>query len=270
MLSDGIVMFNKKPNGVKEYKFLYIWIDILGFREDLNNPKIYEDLFKIREKFKDSFSEKEINAEAVISISDGLVLVWELSKLTSNEITRIFDTLGKLQMQFILEQKKVLRGAIAIGDVSSNLYRKFINNKSSQSNNQEELKDIFLISNGLVKAYIMESKDIKWPIIATTDEVLDEIRKLKEIEDKEEKFGLKKIKGNNHFNLYMIDFLLHLGEKLNQYEDFLLSNLNKCVSYEENKGKSIFDKYYWLLEYLKRKHNITQELFNKFYDGVLI
>ncbi len=263
---------NSNPEDIQiNNKFLYIWIDILGFREDLNNPKIYDDLFKIREEFKNCFAIEEIKAKAVVSISDGLVLVWELSELTSNEITKIFDALGKLQMQFILEQKKVLRGAIAIGDVSINLYRKFTKNQNNQQENQkEELKDIFLISNGLVKAYIMESKDIKWPIIATTYEVLEEIRKFLRIDNETEQFGLKKINGNNHFYLYMIDFLSLEEEKLIEYEDFLLSKLNEYANSKNDKNKSIFDKYYWLLKYLEKKYNFNKKRFNKFYDGVLI
>lgn len=261
-------MFNKKPDDIKEDKFLYIWIDILGFREDLNNPKIYDDLFKIREKFKNSFSKEEINAEAVISISDGLVLVWNLSELNPNIIQEIFNSLGKLQMNFILEQKKILRGAIAVGNVSGNLYRKFRSNKSSYSKNQEELKDLFLISNGLVKAYIMESKDIKWPIIATTEEILEEIENF--LKNSLKYFGLEKINGNNHVYLYMINFLKYLDKnKRNEYEQLLLEKLQQYS--KKGNDKHIFEKYHWLLKfYLKIYSNPLLKELDEFVNGVLL
>jgi len=46
-------------------QFIYIWIDILGFREELKteDEDIYERLFKIRDKFNNKFSESKINAE---------------------------------------------------------------------------------------------------------------------------------------------------------------------------------------------------------------
>jgi len=165
-------------------------------------------------------------------------------------------------MNFILEQKKVLRGAISIGDVSINLYNKYRNEKSKK----EEFQDIFLISNGLVKAYIMESKDIKWPIIATTYDVLEEIRNILKINNETEQFDLKKINGTNHVYLYMIDFLSNIDNNETVYEDFLLQQLNEY----SRKDKKIFEKYYWLLKYSEKRYDINQEHFNEFNNGVLI
>ena len=145
-------------------QFIYIWIDILGFREELKteDEDIYERLFKIRDKFNNKFSESEINAEEIFSISDSLVIVCNLSI----NLNQLVEVLARLQIGFILEQKKLIRGAIAIGRIAQKLYYE----------NKDRKRDVFLISNGLVEAYKLESQYVNWPIIATTDEVLKKIR----------------------------------------------------------------------------------------------
>jgi len=246
---------NSRPDEIENKKFLYIWIDILGFRNKLlsENEKIYNQLFEIRNKFKEHFISSTL--ETIISISDGLVLVWDLD---DNNLDEIFKQLAELQMQFILEYGYVIRGAISVGIISNELYRKYL---------EEHNNDIFLISNGLVKAYEMESKDIKWPIIATNIKTIEELRSIKRILNEREFFELQKINGNNEMYLYMIDFLDYLDEdKQIEYENFLLTKLN-----ESKTNKRIFEKYYWLLEYYKNKTNKDIfEKFKEFYNGVLI
>jgi len=243
---------NSNPEDIQiNNKFLYIWIDILGFRNELSTEKeeIYNKLFDIRNAFQEHF--KQVKLEAIISISDGLLLVWDVMK---NELDKIFIDLAKLQIDFILKYKYVIRGAISIGTIFNSLYNK-------------KQKDIFLISNGLVKAYEMESKEIKWPIIATNYETIEKLRKIRRINNDNEFFGLQKINGNNDMYLYMIDFLEYLDEdKQIEYENFLLTKLNKHKT-----ERKIFEKYYWLLEYYKKKtNNDVFEKFREFYDGVLI
>jgi len=249
------ININCKPGEIEKKKFLYVWVDILGFRNELlrKDENIYNRLFEISNKFKEHFTSSTI--ETIISISDGLILVWNLD---DNNIDEIFNQLAELQMQFILEYGYVIRGAISVGIISNELYKMYLH---------EENNDIFLISNGLVKAYEMESKDIKWPIIATNIKTLEELRSIKRIVNEREFFGLQKINGNNEMYLYMIDFLEYLDEdKHIEYENFLLTKLS-----ENKTNKRIFDKYYWLLEYYKNKTNKDIfEKFKEFYDGVLI
>jgi len=242
------------PEEIEKKEFLYIWIDILGFRNELSteDEKIYNKLFDIRNAFKQHF--KKLNLETIIPISDGLLLVFNIKE---NKLNEIFLSLARLQIEFILEYKYVIRGAVSIGTVSNSLY---------YENNRE--KDIFLISNGLVKAYEMESKEIKWPIIAIDYETIEKLREIKRINNNNEFFGLQKINGNNEkMYLYMIDFLEYLDEsKQIEYENFLLTELN---AHQNN--RKIFEKYYWLLEYYKKKtNNNVFEKFIEFYDGVLI
>jgi len=256
---------NSNPEDIQiNNKFLYIWIDILGFRNDLSteSEEVYNKLFDIKKSFKKHF--EKLKLETIVSISDGLLLVWDIK---GNKLDEVFINLAKLQIDFILEYKYVIRGAISIGVISNSLYYLYNSNKENKESKDIYKEDIFLISNGLVKAYEMESKDIKWPIIATNYETIEKLREIKKINDNNEFFGLQKINGNNDMYLYMIDFLEYLDEnKQIEYENFLLTKLN-----EHKTERKIFEKYYWLLEYYKKKtNNNVFEKFREFYDGVLI
>jgi hypothetical protein len=81
---------NVSPIEIIEDKknFLYIWIDILGFREGLKEDKaeIYERLFYIRKEFINLFSNDELQYVEIISISDGLLLIWDLNSLDLSKI----------------------------------------------------------------------------------------------------------------------------------------------------------------------------------------
>ena len=127
------------------------------------------------------------------SISDGLVIVCNLSV----DLNQLIEVLAKLQIEFILDQKKLIRGAIAIGRIAQKLYYE----------NKDRKRDVFLISNGVLEAYKLESQYVNWPIIATTDEVLKKIRRAKNIPNNNELFNLKKIFGKNNDFMYFIDFL---------------------------------------------------------------
>lgn len=252
---------------IEKKEFLYVWIDILGFKNELlkEDEGVYNRLFEIKNNFKEHFSEPTL--KAIVSISDGLVLVWSID----NDLKEIFQQLAKLQLNFILENNYVIRGAISVGTISEKLYRQYVSKDSDNEKYEIEKvenknNDIFLISNGLVKAYEMESKEIKWPIIATDLETIERLRSIKRINNENEFFGLQKINGNNKMYLYMIDFLEHLEDKQMEYENFLLKKLN-----ENQNNRKIFEKYYWLLEYYKnRMGSNVFEKFREFYDGVLI
>ncbi len=257
---------NFQDDIIENNKFLYIWIDILGFREDLEYYEAFDKLFDIRENFINTFSTKSLNFDEIISISDGLLLIWKLSNLMYDNIKNIFDTIGELQNNFILKYKKVIRGAIAVGNVSSNLYKSY--NKGKEE--REKYKDIFLISNGFLHAYKMESKDINWPIIATTDEELTKIRKTLNI-DTNENFGLKKINGNNHIYLYMVDFLKPLEEKKDMRKDFEKFLSEKLKKYKEE-NINVYKKYLWLLLSYKNTYDdfIEESFFEEYFKGILL
>ena len=186
------------------------------------------------------------------SISDGLVIVCNLSV----DLNQLIEVLAKLQIEFILDQKKLIRGAIAIGKIAHQLYNRNNNRKN----------DVFLISNGLVEAYKLESQYVNWPIIATTDEVLKKIRRAKNIPNNNELFNLKKIFGKNNDFMYFIDFLNDLsdGERY-VFEQFLEESIDK---YKDK--NSILEKYYWLLRYYKKKFDFQNNFLESIINGVLL
>ena len=139
----------------------------------IEKEEVYNELFDIKKSFKKHF--EKLKLETIVSISDGLLLVWDIE---GNKLDEVFINLAKLQIDFILIYKYVIRGAISVGVISNSLYSLYNLNKENKDIYQE---DIFLISKGLVKAYEMESKDIKWPIIATNYETIEKLREIKRI-----------------------------------------------------------------------------------------
>ena len=61
------------PEEIEKKEFLYIWIDILGFRNKLSTEKeeVYNKLFDIKKSFKKHF--EKLKLETIVSISDGLL-----------------------------------------------------------------------------------------------------------------------------------------------------------------------------------------------------
>ncbi|HCF37631.1 MAG TPA: hypothetical protein DER56_00920, partial [Thermosipho africanus] len=180
------------------------------------------------------------NTEDIFQISDGLVIVCKIGI----DFKELIELIAELQINFILERKKLIRGAISLGTISKELYEKYKNNK-----NDGRKSDVFLISDGLIKAFKLESEYVQWPVIATAEEVLGELRKIRSIYNENELFSLKRMFGTNIGFLYFIDFLdkLYDNEK-EKFENFLEESIRK---YENE--KRIFEKYYWLLKYYKKK-----------------
>ena len=216
-------------------KYIYVWIDILGFRNELEkgSEKIYKDLFDIREEFFSKFNKLRKYTKDIFQISDGLVVVCNVEI----DFKELMELIAKLQIEFILEREKLIRGAISLGTISKELYK-------------QRKNDVFLISDGLVKAFKLESEYVMWPVIATTEEFLKEVRDIKKIPNKNELFGLKRMFGTSSGFLYFIDFLEKLPDsKKQKFEKFLEDSIRE---YENE--KHIFEKYYWLLKYYMKKN----------------
>ena len=176
-----------------------------------------------------------------------------MCEITIN-LKKLIEVISKLQMEFVLEKKKLIRGAISLGTISKNLYDKKDGYKDRES-------DIFLISNGLANAYKLESEYVIWPVIATTEEFLNKIREVNHICDENELFGLKRMFGRGSGFLYFVDFLENIpSEKIIEFENFLEENIRKYES-----QKRIFEKYYWLLKYyMKKMEQIEKSLDNAY------
>ncbi len=251
------------PSKPLDKLYLYIWIDILGFGDKLKrgNEDIFDDLFRKREKLAKKFTnEGDIQSEVILLISDSLLIVCDLDRI---EPRKLFDNLARLQIEFILEEKEFMRGGMAVGRVSQAKL------KELREKNNNRIEEVFLISDGLVKAYELESKNVLWPVVATTDEVLDEIRKVNHIDDVNESFDLERVRGTNHGVIYIVDFLKYLEDedKRNDFEYLLWENLKK---FENN--KRVFDKYMWLLEYYQVKFDskIRTDKCKNYTDGILL
>lgn len=212
-------------------KYLYIWIDILGFSDILRDENKYSELIDLIEKFRDKF-EANNNTEQTLTISDGIVLIFRLSSI--EVILNIFEEISKIQKEFIIENKYFLRGGMAIGTIQENTKNK-------------DLK--FLISNGLSKAYNLESKFVKYPVIALDDKGLKDLKDFfKIINNNEETFGLIKAHANSSINnkyIYFIDFI----DK--EFKELIEINLKKYQSFPQ-----VLDKYIWLFRYFCEKFEL--------------
>lgn len=210
-------------------KYLYVWIDILGFSNILNDEKRYKELIRLLKSFRNKF-ENISTTTKTLTISDGVVLIFDLK---SNLLSDIFLDIAKIQEKFILEEKYFLRGGMAIGTIE-------------ESEQNSELK--YLISNALSKAYNIESKSVKYPIIATTQKELDELNNFFYNKLEVEQFGLKKSYSaksqiGKEDNIYFIDFIND-----RRFENILKECLSKYQS-----SPDILEKYIWLYRYYNQK-----------------
>ena len=115
------IEYNEMTSDSQVGKYLYIWIDILGFGDFVKkgNSETYEKMINLVNSFRNKFSKIEITPEILIPISDGIVVVFEL-----NKIELIFETIAKTQLEFILQEQEFLRGGFAVGTIAYEKYKK--------------------------------------------------------------------------------------------------------------------------------------------------
>lgn len=219
------------PEDIVIEKSIYIWIDILGFKEATENESKYKELSEALILFQDKF-ENDKNYKTYI-ISDGLVLIIE--KLNFQKFISILGELGKLQASFIMEKELFLRGGIAIGSR--------VGNRIFEDNDVRSL-----LGNGLSRAYAIESKCITWPVIGTNQKNIEEIRKLLEIVDEQEFFDLRRSFNKKGEYIYYIDFLNYIDKgDIGLFMELLK---RKIIEFsKEKEDYEIRNKYIWLLRY---------------------
>ena len=161
-------------------------------------------------------------------ISDGIIL--RLKDTSFTGLKEIFQDIGEKQFQFIKMNKYFIRGGIAVG---------------SRIEDRDDPNSAF-ISNGLARAVYIESSQIDWPVIGTDKKNIERIRKIFEIEDKDEFFGLKCGYNNRGEEIYFIDFI-------QQDEDYY--RLVDDKREEHRQEYAIRNKYIWLLRYFHHKYN---------------
>lgn len=157
------------------------WIDMLGFKEELEGAKtkaafkkVYDKVRKVHEEFgkvsacpdpEDQARMNEFYGRRVISLSDGLVVVQSLDAPVLKDggiepfafVHAFIEDLTMAQAQCVF-RGIFLRGGIAVG--------KFW------------FEDDILLSPALVKAYLIESKVALNPAIVIEREVVEEFAKL--------------------------------------------------------------------------------------------
>lgn len=220
---------------------LFVWLDILGFAEAVNEEEKYKELSELLKKFKQLFINSTNISYDTSIISDGLIIY--LKDPNISDINLIFKELSEKQFDFILENRYFIRGGIALGS-------KY---ESDKIENQ-------YISNGLARAYKLESNCIDWPLIAT-----DEIN-LKRLKDKfkinkEEFFGLEKAYNKDGKNIYFIDFIK---------EDAIYFELLQAKIFESKEKPSVRNKYIWLMRYYLHKFENYKDKIDITLKGIVL
>jgi len=219
---------------------LVVYFDILGFKELVNNklddPQYIHEILT----FLHGISSSSYKADS-IAFSDSIIHLIDLksgfdsSQQTFNEyLNVIISDISSVQMNMLLNYKILIRGAIAKGNIF-----------------YDQDKNI-LFGDGLINAYLLESKHAVFPRI-----IIDESIEFN-LNDDLEWMDLTK---DNDGNVY-VDFI-KWAVKLKE-EKSILSKLKLIVEdelekLEITKHRSIYNKYYWLLNKIneKEQENLT-------------
>lgn len=243
-------MTSEKP----KKKYLYVWIDILGFSSLIKTgeQKTYEKTIELVNDFRNAF--KKTGPEFLIPISDGIVLIFDVEK-NKIGIKNIFKKIAKTQIEFIINNGKFLRGGFALGTIHEKYYRE-----------SKDKKTVFLVSNGLVNAYEIESNFINYPIIGTNEATKEQLDKIKRMEGNKDNFMLVKINSQEGGFLYAIDFLKEIeSNKKNEFVNIICQKIK-----EFSNNEKILNKYIWLLRYYETRIGEKGTKCNEYLKGVLL
>ena len=209
-------------------KTIFIWLDILGFADALEDEREFTKLAKMLNSFQSLF--ESIDYCDTTIISDGLLL--RILNPAVDTFTDTLNIIGQKQLEFIKEHKVFIRGGIALGSK--------LDDAKDENNN--------LISQGLARAAKLEASSVDWPIIATNE------KNLKDIQDyftaKDELFSLHPCFNRKGEKIFFIDFL---NEPSSDYYRILS---DKTLEFESR--ISVHSKYIWLLRHYHHKFSDTQ------------
>jgi hypothetical protein len=226
-----------------EKETIFIWIDILGFKNKLKEGcKNYDELADMLSFFQEIFKEKEGLYKTTV-ISDGIVLELnpQREQWKFENVKECFGIIKQKQLEFILEKKCVVRGAISVG--------------TSRYNKENDRN---YISNGLSSAYELESKSIYWPVIGTTQQYLDKMTQLynESLESSPFKDVFERTLEPKGEDVYFLDIYSDLeGSKREVIEEIINFQL------EENKNtRSVYNKYVWLYKCMHKYKGSVEKL----------
>lgn len=223
---------NKDPSAIeKEVENIYIWIDILGFSDALEDMGRFHQLMENLQYFQKKFQTLDNNFNKIIS--DSLLIII----IDPNYLVDTIKKIKEIQNELIIEKQLFLRGGIAIG-------------KHYQDNSSEN----WYMGSGLARAVKVESRDICWPVIGTNQKYYDELEEYFSL-DKRQLHELK-----NHFKkgyndkgeaLYFIDYI---ENNFSLYNTFT----KKYRKYQNKKNARVQAKYRWLLRYYHYKFGVLE------------
>jgi hypothetical protein len=219
-------------------KLIFIWIDILGFADALEDESKYRELYSLLRAFQTIFNEVQMCTTTIIS--DAILL--QIDPKGYNKLGNILTAIGESQFKFICDKKYFIRGGIAVGT-------KYEDNDKSD----------ILVSNGLARAVKIEGKHLDWPIIGTNEKNIKEMRSLLNTDDDED-FGLCRGLNKKGEVIYFIDFIK---------EDMIYYNLlNDC--FKKHEAEPYRDKYIWLLKYYLHHFNKPDNGIPESLQGVIL
>ncbi|BAK71807.1 hypothetical protein [Aliarcobacter butzleri] len=240
---------NDNPTDIISFKSnnsIFIWLDILGFAEAVNEDKQYKILSDLLNKFQNLFFGSNFYKPTIIS--DGMVLYIEEPQKV--KLKTVLKEIAEKQFNFILENKFFIRGGIGVGT------------KYSEDDKQDkDVRNSMFISNGLARSVKLESSFINWPVIGIDEANLSLIREIYGINKEDEFFGLSRGYNQNGQSMFFIDFI----EEKQEYFTLLQ---NKIHEFEKKENQHIRNKYIWLLRYYLHKYK--DQVVNKSLEGIVL
>lgn len=234
--------FQSSPEeiSINQDNSLFIWLDVLGFAEAVDDVEKYRELSELLKKFQALFVESDKYDTKIIS--DGLILY--AKEPTEEMISSIFKEISEKQFEFILKNKYFIRGGIAVGSRYES----------------DEVTDQF-ISNGLARAYSLESSGIDWPLIATDEKNIQRIRDMFIMDGNNEFFGLEEAFNKNGKTIYFIDFI-------EENETYLKLLEEKIFEFKDT--PSVRNKYVWLLRYYLHRYENSRKYIDESLKGIVL
>jgi hypothetical protein len=229
-----------KKNRIKYKHSIVSFFDILGFRKLIQNSSA-ETIYKILEIFKNqSKHDDEVASLFKMKFTNFSDCVVRSVDFIGNEaeypIKILFSELIDLvHIQCSLIYENILiRGAISVDEIYH----------SNQT----------VFGPGLVKAYLMENFDAKYPRIILKKNLIDSLSKIFKTESEQD--DIKQILSllrSEQNNFYYLDYLRVISNEADHHTDFvrfLDHHKNLIVeNYSLATKPRVIDKYVWLAEY---------------------
>lgn len=240
------IPFSPRGHNLTEDK-IFFWLDILGFSNFLEDEAEYRNLADLLQRFQGLFN--EIDELDSTIISDGIVLSLK-QNLYRSDFINVCQKIAEKQVKFALDTHRFIRGGIAVGsklDLEGELAR-CKHCKSERS----------FISNGLARAYNIESSRVDWPVVGTHQKEFQRIKSFYKIED-DDSLGLAAGVNYRGEPLFYIDYLKDRPELRHVIET------NKQAFINEKKPR-IWCKYEWLLQqYEANNESVASEVQDDLY-----